>query len=404
MDEMGLVAYTDGHGKPYWWRRSDQEKLCLDDHLFAHELVSRTLAPGVAGSDPLDIDCAIFRVPRHGFRVWVNVSDAWTKLAFDQVATGAVAFQKYVQRWQALAQTVGLPAMAIRRSIEKDTTKAWGHDDVDNAPPDRSHPDRVLLFVSVSLGYLLMHSTRGAFGQNANEGASEKDTLKGGYRRLALGLLGQLPQNFTIEMRMDASARRVAAEQPFAGINPFTITVQDGIVLLDGFKEAWKSVKEDVRTWELDSMTVSGFHEQRFKEFFSYLMRKAGVVTGRRRCSGGMGLGNSMAGQVLCYVTDVLEKKFCDGCALSDIFGEELATGDVVAGNRKCYYPGNAHQTLRELGHYIRCAKHEFKNANIISISGPDCTKIGTDLNISMMYVMNCETGKIAVATPQVMR
>ena len=37
-----------------------------------------------------------------------------------------------------------------------------------------------------------------------------------------------------------------------------------------------------------------------------------------------------------------------------------------------------------------------------ISLCGPDATTIGVDLNLQMAALMNCSTGKVAVATPQV--
>ena len=51
---------------------------------------------------------------------------------------------------------------------------------------------------------------------------------------------------------------------------------------------------------------------------------------------------------------------------------------------------------------YVEAAKREFGDTKHISICGPDATKVGTDLAITMAYMMNKLTRTCACSPPQV--
>ena len=65
------------------------------------------------------------------------------------------------------------------------------------------------------------------------------------------------------------------------------------------------------------------------------------------------------------------------------------------------WMPKQTYHTASCLGRYIH-ASAEQNPSQHISICGPDATTIGVDLNLQMAALMNCSTGKVAVATPQV--
>ena len=54
------------------------------------------------------------------------------------------------------------------------------------------------------------------------------------------------------------------------------------------------------------------------------------------------------------------------------------------------------------INRYLRLVASHFREAQCISVSGPDGTKVGTDLHINMGGMLNADTGRAAVGVPQV--
>ena len=54
-----------------------------------------------------------------------------------------------------------------------------------------------------------------------------------------------------------------------------------------------------------------------------------------------------------------------------------------------------------ELNKYMSAMQREMGGSAFLSFSGPDMTKIGTDLSVSIGFVMNQKTGKVGVMPPQ---
>ena len=54
-----------------------------------------------------------------------------------------------------------------------------------------------------------------------------------------------------------------------------------------------------------------------------------------------------------------------------------------------------------ELNKYMAALLRENSTSKFLSFSGPDMTKIDTDLSVSIGFVMNQNTGKVGAMPPQ---
>ena len=75
-----------------------------------------------------------------------------------------------------------------------------------------------------------------------------------------------------------------------------------------------------------------------------------------------------------------------------------IASANVV---HPVYDSSRPRITQIELTRYLR-ATEEAMVGQVLALSGPDGTKVGTDLFITMSALMNPDTGLVAVAAPQV--
>ena len=53
------------------------------------------------------------------------------------------------------------------------------------------------------------------------------------------------------------------------------------------------------------------------------------------------------------------------------------------------YNPANPKHVARELDRYVRAAWEDIHTEKIISMAGPDATKVGTDFSVSMGALLN---------------
>ena len=65
------------------------------------------------------------------------------------------------------------------------------------------------------------------------------------------------------------------------------------------------------------------------------------------------------------------------------------------------YDAENHSHATRELGRYIEAAHTDMKGQRMISMAGPDSTKVGTDFSVTMAASMNSKTQKVSLGAPQ---
>jgi hypothetical protein len=103
----------------------------------------------------------------------------------------------------------------------------------------------------------------------------------------------------------------------------------------------------------------------------------------------------SLAKQLCWGVGDCFEEVVTSSVRLMDMFGTptlgcgtDPSKGAVVPRALSCYWvPGASAHVAKELGHYLQCTRAVMTGAQFLSIAGPDDTKVGTDLNLSMAYM-----------------
>ena len=143
--------------------------------------------------------------------------------------------------------------------------------------------------------------------------------------------------------------------------------------------------------------------EATFAEFFIPLVLDAG-----RRETRTMSV--RIASQILWRVSDIFETKICAPFSSFSIAGvpRELKplASDVSVGEislSTIWDKSNWRQGARELWRYRQASLQAFPQKPLfVALAGPDCTKVGTDLSISMCMVFNPVNQLASVGPPQV--
>ncbi|CAK0815094.1 unnamed protein product [Prorocentrum cordatum] len=184
------------------------------------------------------------------------------------------------------------------------------------------------------------------------------------------------------------------------------IRVIDSRVQLDDIFEAFQSdqVHHEIRA-EPQFIRLSDLQGIDIVDFVTHL-HNAG-------CQEHSELLKSIAAQVLREMSGIVESMIC---AAHPVRGNALEPmdldGGAGGGRMKLYHARNARLTERLLCQYVDASRRAFKDprrrgiskedARCVSIAGPDGTKVGTDLSITMGVVMDQRSGVCAVAPPQV--
>ena len=201
---------------------------------------------------------------------------------------------------------------------------------------------------------------------------------------------------------MDADAERIG-QREVCGEQPFMFRVTDRYVDLHSMKATCELVgleNRDIKSlaplWLLDNGTL-----ERCLVDLVLLVCSKGESCSR--------LFRSVASQVMWAVSANMEDALMKGMQVNNIFGDvvrpkEPAPDDTCADLLEAssyWHPRNPYLTKRELSHYILCSQATLSTASFISVSGPDGTKVGSDLKVEMSYIAAPETGIVAVAAPQ---
>ena len=144
-----------------------------------------------------------------------------------------------------------------------------------------------------------------------------------------------------------------------------------------------------------------GLDGQPFIAFLIEFARRASVMkTGT--------IYQRLCGQILRQLQNMIEDRFLTRSTSRDTGGRVRKVrrngSDVSAGQveeAECYQPGNPYQTKQELGRYMKAGQRELNDAQFISTSGPDQTKIGTDYSVTSTAIMNCKTERCLWCPPQ---
>ena len=66
--------------------------------------------------------------------------------------------------------------------------------------------------------------------------------------------------------------------------------------------------------------------------------------------------------------------------------------------------PKNWRHTSSRLDRYYRATAQALAAAPVLSMAGPDGTKVGTSVNLTMGHIMNSSTNYVAICAPQMLR
>ena len=117
----------------------------------------------------------------------------------------------------------------------------------------------------------------------------------------------------------------------------------------------------------------------------------------------------SLAKQVLLTLCGKVGGRLAKGSTIRDSTGVcRRLTGGIsqpallTPGGVPVYDRKNVRHRHRELGRYLAATKDATQNEQFLSVCGPDGSKIGTSLSLTVAAVMAGSTGVVALWPPQV--
>jgi hypothetical protein len=387
--EMGL--YIDNDGLTYVGRSgvvfSDRSHL-----LRRHTLAKVTIQASSSSYSALKIDAAIFEMPHTCGHIWINCGSFWDALALKMApGSGAAWYQARCTRWREQACRLGLTEIALRSSLPYNTSNLVGE----------SVDARVLTFTSVHISLLLVISMRSAFSTERVQGRVDKPEARAAFARFVDGLLSYVGDDLSFSLRWDIAVHR-CGHLP-TGKHPFRIDISNGSMDMSDFLDMHAG--GGLMTTKDASSAASkllGLAGGSFKEFFCGLAAST--------ASHKQGLLLSVFKQVLWQVNYVIEKKLTSPVFTRTVRAvkRELsrAYSDVPAATVQatpCWDPSNWRHVERELGRHQAACQKIYANEQVLSICGPDGTKVGTDLSITMAAFLGPTSKLVGLSFPQVL-
>ena len=154
-----------------------------------------------------------------------------------------------------------------------------------------------------------------------------------------------------------------------------------------------------VKFFEDAAADVDGLQGLSFYDFFVGMNN-----LGARNLSKGKHILFALFRQLLWAVSSVFEKKVTSLTPVHTVRGVKREASrtysdlpDTTVQRYNIYNPNNHRYTERELGRYVMASERGFRLSQHVALAGPDSTKVGTDLGLTMAAALNPVTRKVAL-------
>ena len=167
----------------------------IHNHVYqsAHHLCTVCLVKPSPCRPEISVQAAVFEHHSIDGYMWVNFSDLMMKLNVEKTHGKASEwFQIRADRWRSVNEKFFHGQFGVLSS------QSYGS--VADSPRRRC-----LMFPSVSVKFLVLLALRSAHSGNRNHGLLQTPGSKEAFRLLFESLLGHLPSDFTISVRLDAA-------------------------------------------------------------------------------------------------------------------------------------------------------------------------------------------------------
>ncbi|CAK0866508.1 unnamed protein product, partial [Prorocentrum cordatum] len=403
-DRNGLAVLYDGDGRGQYANR----KLAL--HLFKHNQLGTRLYRGdlVVGSISelrarhtlvkvpiaksemgtfVNVQVALFSFPSVEGRVFVDICSLWRNFDWKfSPGSGSAWFQHRVPKWEKLVKQLNLGDAAYRRSLPYASLPAEDDDSIDIR--------RCFLFPSLSVPLFLAHFVNSIGATAKQGGAFTHPEARAGCRHIVSYLLSFVKPNTVFQLRLGKDVRRVG-NMPKGDI-PAAMRVSDDLsACFLGFDDvrAPPEIRQEAKKVVLKEWRGKQFQDAAIKMItFAVQSKKASMTA-------------SVATQVLWQVSQIIEDKYIRSAQVevrgSDGTSRALqprpSDVDAQIERSKVWDPKNKRHVKRELWRYQEACKQEMTDRLFYSMAGPDATKVGADLGIQGAFIMNAESGIVAV-------
>lgn len=385
---LGVRVLESSAGRVRFYR-GDQDLGWASDVLSEHELVLLPLVRTSFGCDATIVECAIFKWPSQDGYVWVNVSDLWARLHLQcSLGSGAAWFQRKAPTWQGFANRYGLASTAVRHGV------AYVDDGQD------VHDSRTLCFSSVHLSMLLIVATRSAFAESSRRSETAANLqARGAFRRLALGVLSYIKEDTDFDVVLGPMPARAGGL--FVGATHAVVALRSGAVSCEALAGALADSAGGTACVDAEIVEIRAMEGKSFEDFFVAVYN----MSARRNAV----VSVPLFAQLLRQTTQCVERKLTSRSEVFTCVGRrrvlEREYSDVPAAavvQASVYDASNPRKTDRELARYANAVSRACEGAQCLAVAGPDGTKVGTDLIISMAVVMNPDNCKVGLLFPQV--